>query len=118
MTDLQTLHALVDQAGGIDTLSAYIEVDSAIIEVALNAPTMGRTDRVARMVEENTRKLLLMPSQRGFFWRLTRRRVVKDWLILAKQGLHAMPQLERNTSGDLSQEQRDRLDLIAKILRK
>jgi hypothetical protein len=35
------------------------------------------------MVAENTRKLLGMP-QGGFFWRLTRKRVVKDWLILSR----------------------------------
>jgi len=37
------------------------------------------------MVAENTWKLIQMPSQGGFIWRITRRRVVKDWLILARR---------------------------------
>ncbi len=118
MTDIGVLADLVQRADGIDGMAAYLEIDPAVVAVALGTPPTAATNRVARMVEENTRKLLLMPSQGGFFWRLTRKRVAKDWHILAKQGLHALPALESHPSGDLSDEQKERLDLIAKVLAK
>jgi hypothetical protein len=78
------LEAVVEYAGGIETLAAYLEVDSQVLTTALSAPDSAWTDRVRAMVSENTQKLIGMPSQGGFFWRLTRKRVVKDWLILAR----------------------------------
>jgi hypothetical protein len=83
MSDLQ---ALVNSAGGVEPLAAYLGVSPELIATALNAPDSKRTERVSAMVQENTRKLILMPSQGGFFWRVTKRRVVKDWLILARWG--------------------------------
>ena len=116
MTEMQALQALVDEAGGAGAVSGYLDMDEEVIELALTTPATARTERVARMVKENTRKLILMPPpQGGFFWRLTRKRVVKDWLILAKQGLAALPPLESEVSGGLTEEQKRRLDLIAKV---
>jgi hypothetical protein len=115
---MQVLRDLVKQAGGVEAVAVYLQLDPDVIEVALSTPSNSKTERVARMVEENTRKLILMPSstQGGFFWRLTRKRVVKDWLILAKQGLHALPPLERGPEGEgLTDEQKARLDLLVKI---
>jgi hypothetical protein len=75
---------LVEAAGGVEGLAAYLEVPPETLEVALAAPDGAWTDRVSGMVAENTGKLLAMPTQGGFFWRLTRKRVVKDWLILSR----------------------------------
>jgi hypothetical protein len=78
------LEALVENAGGLASLAAYLETSPEMLSLALGAPAGTRTDKVCAMVEENTRKLLLMPSQGGWIWKVTRRRVVKDWLILAR----------------------------------
>jgi hypothetical protein len=78
------LEEFVRQMGGVEWVAEYLEVDPGMIELALSAPEGAWTDRVSQMVLENTGKLILMPSQGGFFWRLTRRRVVKDWRILAQ----------------------------------
>jgi hypothetical protein len=116
VSDLVALGELVEQAGGVKVLSSYLQLDADVVALALGTPPTAATERVARMVEENTRKLMLMPSQGGFFWRLTRKRVVKDWLILARQGLHALPPVERDPSGEgLTEEQKTRLDLLGKI---
>ncbi len=80
------LYSLVESIGGAEPLAQYLEVSPELIETALAAPEGAWTDRVCRMVCENTGKLLGMPSQGGFFWRLTRRRVVKDWVLLARWG--------------------------------
>jgi len=77
------LEAVVDDIGGVEPLASYLDVDPEMIAVALSAPGSAWTDRVSAMVTENTEKLIQMPSQGGFFWRLTRKRVVKDWLLLA-----------------------------------
>jgi hypothetical protein len=109
------LEQLVDDLGGIDAVSAYLQLDPDVVSVALATPQDARSNRVALMVWENTRKLALMRSQDGFFWRLTRKRVVKDWLILAKMGLLHLPQLDRDPTGELSDEQKARPDLAAKV---
>src|SRR6266700_2393964 len=80
------LYSLVESIGGAEPLAQYLDVSPELIETALGAPDGAWTDRVCRMVFENTSKLLGMPSQGGFFWRLTRRRVVKDWVLLARWG--------------------------------
>jgi Short C-terminal domain len=82
----QDLNALVELAGGVESLAMYLDLPSETVEVALAAlPGDAKTDRVARMVAENTWKLTGMPSQGGRIWRFTRKRVVKDWLILARR---------------------------------
>lgn len=80
----QDLDALLQVAGGVQPLADYLDVSPEMIACALDAPDSAWTDRVRGMVAENTWKLLQMPSQGGFFWRLTRKRVVKDWDILAR----------------------------------
>jgi hypothetical protein len=80
------LYSLVESIGGAEPLAQYLDVSPELIETALAAPEGTWTDRVCRMVCENTGKLLGMPSQGGLFWRLTRRRVVKDWALLARWG--------------------------------
>jgi hypothetical protein len=81
VNDLETL---VQEIGGAEPLASYLDADPEMISVALGAPDGAWTDRVSQMVAENTTKLLQMPSQGGFFWRLTRKRVVKDWLLLSR----------------------------------
>jgi hypothetical protein len=81
---LRELRVLVDRAGGVDALASYVQLEPAVLEEALRAPDGAWSERVSAMVAENTEKLLLMPSQFGFFWRLTRKRVAKDWLLLAR----------------------------------
>jgi hypothetical protein len=78
------LEALVHDIGGVESLASCLDVEPDIIAVALRAPEGAWTDRVRKMVAENTTKLVLMPSQGGFFWRLTRKRVAKDWLLLSR----------------------------------
>lgn len=115
VSDLLALQGLVERAGGVHAVSAYLQLDSDLIAVALNTSSTPKSERVAHMVEENTRKLILMPSQGGFFWRWTRKRVVKDWLILARRGMYELPPLERDASGTLSEEQKARLNLLGRI---
>lgn len=81
---MSDLEVLVHDIGGVEPLASYLDVDPEMISVALRAPEGPWTDRVNQMVAENTTKLLQMPSQGGFFWRLTRTRVVKDWLLLSR----------------------------------
>jgi hypothetical protein len=110
------LEELVVDAGGVEAVAAYVELDADVVSAALAARADPRSPRVASMVWENTRKLVLMPSQGGFFWRLTRKRVAKDWLILARLGAQYLPRLERSPTGELTDEQKARLDLAAKLL--
>jgi hypothetical protein len=84
MPGLDELLDLVHEAGGIATLAGYLDLEPQMLEAALSAPEGAWTDRVSQMVAENTSKLIQMPSQGGFFWRLTRRRVVKDWRLMAR----------------------------------
>jgi hypothetical protein len=114
----QDLEALVETAGGVAALAHYLDVSPSVVEVALSAPASGRTDRVNRMVAENTWKLLQMPSQGGFIWRLTRRRVLKDWLILfrwseASGGKASMHQ--ERASPDLTEEEVRRIEATAAV---
>ncbi len=109
------LEELVADLGGVEVVAAYVELDADVISAALAAQPNPRSPRVASMVWENTRKLVLMPSQGGFFWRLTRKRVAKDWLILARLGQLYLPRLERSTTGELTDEQKARLDLHMKL---
>ena len=81
---MSDLEAVIHDLGGVEALANYLDVDPEIISVALRAPEGAWTDRVSRMVAENTTKLLQMPSQGGFFWRLTRKRVLKEWLLLSR----------------------------------
>jgi hypothetical protein len=79
-----SLEEIIENVGGVETLAGYLEVEPNVIELALAAPDGARTQSVRAMVAENTQKLILMPSQGGRIWRITRKRVVKDWLILAR----------------------------------
>lgn len=81
---LDELLDLVHDAGGVEALAVYLNLEPQTLAAALSAPEGAWTDRVSRMVAENTRKLIQIPSQGGFFWRLTRRRVVKDWRLMAR----------------------------------
>lgn len=109
------LDSLVEASGGAELLAQYLDVSSELIKTALAAPEGAWTDRVCGMVCENTGKLLGMPSQGGFFWRLTRRRVVKDWVLLARwSDTHDLPAESLDVTPDKSQaitaEQRDTFD--------
>ncbi len=71
------------------------------------------------MVSENTAKLLGMPSQGGFFWRITRRRVVKDWLLLARwsqaTGDRHLPGDERRAVRDLKEGEIRKIEASASV---
>jgi hypothetical protein len=109
------LYSLVESIGGAEPLAQYLDVSPELIESALAAPRGAWTDRVCRMVCENTGKLLAMPSQGGLFWRLTRRRVVKDWVLLARWGearstLGQSSDVARGESPTITNEQRETFD--------
>lgn len=113
------LETVVDAAGGIDTLADYLGLAPDVLETALSAPGSAWTERVRAMVSENTAKLLGMPSQGGFFWRITRRRVVKDWQLLARwsqaTGDHQLSGYQQTPEPNLTEAEIKKIEASASV---
>lgn len=112
--------ALVEVLDGVEVLATYLDLPQDTLEVALAAlPGDPKTERVARMVAENTWKLAGMPSQGGRIWRFTRKRVVKDWLILARRsvavGAQPPPEEAEPEARELTDDQKRLLTGLARL---